>query len=123
MAVVFRTSNPNRLLKAFNDRIDQKDREGQITTWERNSKGEYTHKASAWHRKAWFQPIIVEPVKGVEGKKDVEGILRFNLVSPKDGQYDRATYSYYHGHLIETFLNHFENSFTYGVASAKPLKK
>ena len=34
--------------------------------------------------------------------------------------YPSFTYGYYHGHLIETFLNHFDQSFSQGAASALP---
>jgi hypothetical protein len=31
-----------------------------------------------------------------------------------------VVYAYYHGHLIETFLNHFDKDFTKGEATALP---
>jgi hypothetical protein len=31
-----------------------------------------------------------------------------------------TAYGYYHGHLIETFLNHFDNMFKVGAATASP---
>jgi hypothetical protein len=123
MALSFRTSNPTKLLKSFNARIDQEEREGKITTWERNAKGEYTHKASDWYRKAWFRATVIEPVKSVNGEKDVPGELRFGIHPPPNGTVEPKTYSYYHGHLTETFLNHFQDLFTFAISSSKPFRK
>lgn len=117
MAVFFKTKNPRDLLQTFNDRIEQEEKEGKITTWHRNSTGDYTHKAAQWQRKAWFRPVVIEATESVEP------MLRFNLIPPKDSKIDRVTWGYYHGHLTETFLNHFENFFTYAISSAKPMIK
>jgi len=46
--------------------------------------------------------------------------LTFNIIKPKDKSVSALAYAYYHGHLIETFLNHFDNSFGNGFASALP---
>jgi hypothetical protein len=32
----------------------------------------------------------------------------------------KIVYGYYHGHLIETFLNHFDSDFSDGSATALP---
>jgi hypothetical protein len=55
MCVRFFTDDPKDLLSSFNARIEQKEEKGKITTWERSDdKKYYTHKATEWHKKAWF---------------------------------------------------------------------
>ncbi len=107
MAVRFFTKSPVALLKAFDAKIDQENREGSITTWERNHQGYYTHK-SRWGKKAYFK-----------ANSTFEEKLVFNVVPPKGEVVDPEVYSFYHGHLIETFLNHFTEKFTSGAATAK----
>lgn len=109
MAVTFYTSNPQKLLKAFNDRIDQSEPEGKITTWERsNDKKFFTHKAHEWTKKAWFMPMVEE------------GKLVFYIIKPKNQDVTVTVYGYYHGHLTETFLNHFDDLFISASSSARP---
>jgi hypothetical protein len=109
MAIHFTTSTAAALLKAFDERISQREPKGKITTWEKSDDGEYyTHKASEWNCKAWLKPKI---------ERDQ---LTFNIVKPKNQEVTTVVYAYYHGHLIETFLNHFDESFEYGFASAMP---
>ncbi len=52
MALQLFTTNPKALLGALNKRIDQKDPKGKITTWVRDSDGDYTHVAKEWAAKA-----------------------------------------------------------------------
>jgi hypothetical protein len=112
MSVYFYTDNPDGLLNSFNFRITQSEPEGKITTWERSDDGKYyTHKAVQWTKKAWFQPTV-------DSDK-----LRFNIIKPGDANVTVAVYGYYHGHLIETFLNHFDKRFTASRASALPTEK
>lgn len=106
MAVVFRTAKPKTLLKSFEDRISQENPEGKITTWEK-SGDYYSHKAAQWAKKAFFLP------------RTADGELVFNIVRPKEKGVSTTVYGYYHGHLIETFLNHFDEHFTSASASAK----
>lgn len=109
MSVKFTASDPKSLLKAFDDRIAQTKQEGRITTWEKLSDGvHYTHKAVEWRNKAFFKP------------KFAQSKLVFNIVKPKDAAVKAIVYGYYHGHLIETFLNHFDQQFSEGAASALP---
>jgi hypothetical protein len=109
MAVYFWTEQGSALLKKFNDRIAQRDPKGKITTWERSDDGEYyTHKASEWKAEAWFKATV-------DAKR-----LRFNIIKPKNKNVSSSAYAYYHGHLIETFLNHFDKDFSSGEATALP---
>ena len=106
MALYFSTTNPQALLNAFDARIKQAEAKGKITTWEKVD-GHYTHRAEEWSRKAFFKPIINGSV------------LTFNIIKPKGANISTVVYGYYHGHLIETFLNHFDQSFS--TVSASPL--
>jgi hypothetical protein len=109
MAIHFTTSNARSLLQAFDARIAQTEAKGKITTWEKSDDGEYyTHKAAEWSKKAWLRAKIESDQ------------LTFNIIRPRNQNVSAVVYAYYHGHLIETFLNHFDNSFTKGTASALP---
>jgi hypothetical protein len=108
MAIYFVTQNSQQLLADFNARIAQREAKGKITTWERSTDGKYyTHKAPEW-RKAWLKPVLAADR------------LTFNIIKPQNQNVTDLVYSYYHGHLIETFLNHFDQSFTIGAATALP---
>ena len=107
MAVYFSTSDARGLLKAFDTAIAQKEEKGKITTWEKSDDGKYyTHKAKEWHAKAWFKP------------NTEDNRLTFNIVKSKNKNVTSSVYGYYHGHLIETFLNHFDDLFVAGQATA-----
>jgi hypothetical protein len=109
MAVYFVTSDAHGLLKAFDARIAQREQEGKITTWEKSEDGKYyTHKAKEWHAQAWFKPATEQ------------GRLVFNIIKPQNKNVSTTVYGYYHGHLIETFLNHFDKKFSTGQATALP---
>lgn len=111
MAVRFFTDSPASLLKAFDAKIEQKEREGSITTWVKTKLGNYTH-TSRWGKKAYFRP-----------NTNLKDRLLFNIVPPEGQVVEPEVYSFYHGHLIETFLNHFPEKFTVGAASAKPTEQ
>jgi len=109
MAVTFFTDKPKTLLSEFDKRIEQKEVKGKITTWQKSTDGKYyTHKAAEWAKKAWFKPSTSD------------GKLVFNIIKPKESSVTVLVYAYYHGHLIETFLNHFDQNFENGCASALP---
>jgi hypothetical protein len=108
MAIHFVTSDPAGLLNAFDLRISQKEAAGKITTWEKSEDGKYyTHKSENWGKKAWFKPAVES------------GQLTFNIIKPQNQTIKVVVYGYYHGHLLETFLNHFDTSFS--VCKASPL--
>jgi hypothetical protein len=86
----------------------QKETKGKIVTWEKNSGGLYTHKSSEWKELAWLKASTSR------------ALLTFNIHHPKGGFVSALAYAYYHGHLIETFLNHFELTFSSANASALP---
>ena len=72
---------------------------GSITTWLKVGE-HYTHVAERWHRKAFFKAHVDS------------GQLRFNIIAPKGKNVTNEVYAYYHGHLTETFLNHFDKDFS-----------
>lgn len=110
MAVRFYTENGHSLLNAFNTRISQKETTGKITTWERSEDGVYyTHRAKEWNKKAWFKPVVYSKY------------LAFNIIKPKNSNISITVYGYYHGHLIETFLNHFDDKFDSGEGTARAI--
>lgn len=111
MAIYFLTDDAASLLAEFDKRIAQTEPEGKITTWEKGGNGLYTHKASDWAKQAWLKPTV--------GKE----ILRFNIIHPAGKKLRRKDYSYYHGHLIETFINHFHDRFTNAQATPNPSRK
>jgi hypothetical protein len=109
MAVYFKTGMPNDLLKAFNDRIDQEEPKGQVRTWRKFKKDGntyYTHTSDEWANKAYFKPVVGD------------GVLRFNIIKNADFDVSIVAYGYYHGHLTETFLNHFDEKFSEAASSA-----
>ncbi|RBM07999.1 hypothetical protein [Novacetimonas cocois] len=112
MAVRFFTVSPKSLLDEFNKRLSQSEEKGRINTWKRsNDKIYYTHSSQQWGSLAWFKPEIYEDR------------LTFNIIKPKNRNITTTVYGFYHGHLIETFLNHFDNLFTIGAGTAKPTDK
>lgn len=109
MAITFFTDASRSLLNEFDARIKQSEQKGKITTWEKSDDGiYYTHKASEWTKKAWLKPTVFK-----------DGLV-FNIIKPKNIDVTAVVYAYYHGHLIETFLNHFDKKFSTGAASALP---
>ncbi|WP_081065099.1 hypothetical protein [Burkholderia cepacia] len=110
MAIYFYTKDPSGLLANFRNRISQEEQAGKITTWEEKD-GHFTHKAKEWKYEAWFRPSIEE------GKN-----LTFNIVkSQKNEVVSQTAYGYYHGHLTETFLNHFDKLFSSAQSTALPV--
>lgn len=106
MAIHFQTDDPASLLQQFDARIAQTEASGKITTW-RKQDAYYTHIAPNWAAKAWLRPSMRQ------------GWLTFNIYPSQNETVKVTAYGYYHGHLIETFLNHFDKLFT--LASATPL--
>lgn len=109
MAVHFFCDTPQALLAAFKARVEQTEPKDKVTTWELHSDGQhYTHRAADWNRRAWMRPSVHSDR------------LTFNIVRAQGGSVSSLTYAYYHGHLIETFLAHFDTMFSSASASAMP---
>lgn len=111
MALHFMTADAKGLLAAFDARIAQDETKGKITTWQRVVQDNgvfYTHKSTEWAREAYFMATV---------RADR---LTFNIIKPANKNVTRVAYGYYHGHLTETFLNHFDDRFSNAVSSARP---
>jgi len=103
------TQNAQNLLNQFEQRIRQIQQLGKITTWEKASDNiHHTHSSNNWKNKAFLKPTIYSDA------------LVFNIIRNTNFTVDLPTYSYYHGHLIETFTNHFSTIFTEAKSTAKP---
>jgi hypothetical protein len=108
MAIEFITDDARALLRNFDTKIEQVEQKGKITTWQKSTDGQYyTHTSNDWHARAWLKPNV---------KTDH---LVFNIIKPKNQNVSTVVYGYYHGHLIETFLNHFDQNLS--VARVTPL--
>ena len=101
----FTSNNPSSLLNAFDAAIAKGTGTGSIITW-RKVDGYYTHTSTQWGGEAYFKASVAV------------GQLRFNIIRPNNKNITVTAYGYYHGHLIETFLNHFDKSFS--AVSATP---
>lgn len=110
MAVHFVTASPKQLLEKFIKAVAApRGTKDGITTWIKSDTGDfYTHAAANWKGQAWFKPTV----------KQVG--LTFDILPPKGMNVSLLAYGYYHGHLIETFLNHFDLHFASATASAAP---
>ncbi|WP_296710611.1 hypothetical protein [Rhodoblastus sp.] len=109
MAISFFSLDASSLLKMFKDRIDQQKLEGKITTWEKSTDGVYyTHKAKEWNKLAWVKPNLFNDR------------LTFNIIKPQNIAVTGLVYAYYHGHLTETFLSHFDQNFAKSESTALP---
>jgi hypothetical protein len=107
MAIYLLTSTPQSLFREFDARISQREEKGKIITWEKSGDGQYyTHKAVEWRSKAWFKPKI-------ESDR-----LTFNIIRPQGKNIATVVYAYYHGHLTETFLTHFDKDFGVAISTA-----
>lgn len=107
MALYFDSSNPAQLLKLFEDAVALGGKKGGISTWVKHSSGNFfAHIGDQFEKCAWFQPKV-------ETSR-----LALYLIITEGKKYDSMAYAYYHGHLIETMIHHFDSAFT--LASATP---
>ncbi len=102
MSIRFRAPNPAQLLDSFKKAI----KDGKITTWTCNTNGDFTHKADQWKNKAWLRPTTTASE------------LVFKILPPQGSTVSTVVYGYYHGHIIETMLTHFDDQFYSADASA-----
>lgn len=105
--ITFLTAKPQALKNAFDKAI----KDGHITTWADDGDGWYSHKAPNWKGKAFLAPSI-----------DTAVALKFKILIMDSVKISdrRVVYSYYHGHLIETFINHFSSMCDVGQATLNP---
>lgn len=101
----FYTKDPAGLLKKFEEKIKAKVGQDSIQTWEQIG-GNFSHTAERWKGKMSFKTEIDTAANGSS--------LIF-LATAQNGptKEDRQTaYAYYHGHLLQTFVDHFGDFFT-----------
>lgn len=102
MAVRAFTDDPQRLLRAIRQRLD----DGSVTTWSVDGEGDLTHTSRQWARKAWMRPRVLDDR------------LLFNIIGSDEEKMTRATYGVYHGRLIQMLMTHFDHLFDEAVATA-----
>lgn len=106
---------PATLLKKFENKIAGNGSSKEINTWVKATKepyaGKFTHTSERQKEKAYFT--------ATPGKEDLYfGIEHPGEKAPADWDY---IYAYYHGHLTETFIHHFRDSFSTATSTAKPV--
>jgi hypothetical protein len=99
------TPTPSTLLNRFKEAIDK----GHVVTWKYYSDGDFTHTPTQWAEKAYMRPIV-------EGGK-----LKFNIVKAGALNVTTPVYAVFHGRLIESFMEHFDQNFTDAYGSALPV--
>jgi hypothetical protein len=104
MAIHFKTSTPNKLLRTYKEAVDHR----RVETWAYDSDGDFTHTADQWNKKAWFRPKI----------KTGEELV-FYILCPREVRITKTIYAIYHGRFIESFLRHCDDLFDLAYASAK----
>jgi hypothetical protein len=102
--VTLTTTTPEELLKRFKKAID----DGHVVTWKYFADGDFTHTPIQWSGKAYMRPSTES------------GKLKFNIVKAGTTNVTTPVYAVYHGRLIESFLEHFDKSFTHGYGTAMP---
>jgi len=98
------TSSPSQLLQRFKKAIDDK----HVVTWKYYRDGDFTHTPDQWADRAYMRPSIEL------------GQLKFNIVKTADHNVTVPVYAIYHGRLIESFLEHFDQSFGIANGTAQP---
>jgi hypothetical protein len=104
MAIQVKTGNPQGLLDAIYEAIDQ----SRIETWSYDDDGDFIHDTPdrQWVGAAWLRPVA-----GVS-------MLALNTVPSRAGLSEEA-YAVYHGRFIEMLLAHFDEQFSDAKATAQ----
>lgn len=110
MATHFKTTTPDALLSKFKTAVEQTEILGKITTWKPSEDRKYfTHTSKQWEYAAWLQPVVEH------------NQLTFYIVKSKSKVVSKYAYGFYHGHIIETMLNHFDSDFSSADATSFPI--
>ncbi|MBD8239512.1 hypothetical protein ALP39_200480 [Pseudomonas marginalis pv. marginalis] len=96
MTLRFTTSDPMSLLENFKNLIKQTEPKGKIKSWIAIDGG-FRHN-SDWKDKCLFQAVISAD----------KTCLIFTTSQIKE----EFAYAYYHGHLLQTFIEHLNTKFT-----------
>jgi hypothetical protein len=108
MVMKFRTDTPQHLLGEFKALIEQKEQKGKIDTWEVHDGG-FRHTSQNWQDKGLFKAYISDDKK----------YLEFRLVKYSDS----FAFAYYHGHLLQAFIEHLSGKFQHSLYSDGRPKK
>lgn len=96
MTLRFTTSDPISLLNEFKKLIKQTEPKGKIKSWI-ESDGGFRHN-SDWKDKCLFMANISED--------------KTHLVFTTNQVKEEFAYAYYHGHLLQTFIEHLNTKFS-----------
>jgi hypothetical protein len=107
MAAYFESIRPKQLLADFDAAIALGNGKGGIATWKKTPNGYYTHTSAQYGSEAFLQAII-------SGNR-----LAFYIIKPQNKVVTMEAYAYYHGHIINTMLNHFNAQFSLASATAQ----
>ena len=91
MAIYIDVKNPQRLLDALLENIENK----RILTWCVDEDGDFTH-VSQWNNKAWMRPCVQK------------NKIAFGLIGRRDEHMTKSIYGVYHGRFAEMLLTHFD---------------
>ena len=109
MSVTFQTADAAGLLRRFDAALTQAEVKGRILTWRKHEDARhYTHTSAQWQGQAYFSTLV-----GADG-------LIFHIVRSTARPVSVAAYAFYHGHLVETFLNHFDREFNAATSTSLP---
>lgn len=104
MAANFETTDPNGLLRAFKQAIDN----GHVDTWSYDRDGNFTHTPPQWKDQAVMRPSVLNEW------------LVMNFYLRKGQKATKALYAVYHGRFIESMLTHCDTLFKNGTATSMP---
>jgi hypothetical protein len=109
MALLVKTSDPDRLLELIKKAIKAK----KVRTWKVDKDGDFEYKPEQYENDVfWFHPI-----------SDHENEwLRFGFREPENIEIDKVSYGLFHGRFASMIIGHFENEFQYIRIPSKPIK-
>jgi hypothetical protein len=104
MAINFETPNPQALLAAFKQAIDQ----GHVVTWSYDAANNFTHTPEQWKDQAVMRPTFYQ------------GWLVMNFWVKKAQTATKPLYGVYHGRFTESMLSHCDTLFSNATSTAMP---
>jgi len=103
MALYFLTDDPAALLEAFKAKINQRDKQGRIETWEEFGDN-FGHTSTQWKDAAQAVPSVIT--------LDKNPALKFHFEAVEGGkEFTAVAYAEYHGTLLQTFITHLSDEF------------
>ncbi|WP_369975450.1 hypothetical protein [Xanthomonas bundabergensis] len=101
----FYTKDPAELLQKFKAKLKAKQGQDSIKTWEQVGEN-FGHTSERWKNKLEFKANVNA---GAEKPN-----LAFTMTSIEKGTQEeqQIVYAYYHGHLLQTFVDHLGEHFT-----------